>query len=284
MFGCKPNSESHVENIVADILSARAAALKSAACRQGCIFLTAWDFDGTILKGDATEGLVENGKTIYPGLQQIAIEAGHARGYRPNEFAKFWADYERMDREQGHTAAYTYLPKVFAGSPAAALSELARRQYSVALRPFYFRSSLKMFGQLQQAGIEPYIISAAPHVFVQEAANTFKVERDQIFGIEVEVQNGLLTDKIVEPVTYAQGKTQRLQRIVESVAAREKKPVSVLAAFGNSYHTDGDFLRWTLQQSLPAGKPQAIMINGGKDAGEFAGLFREVQQEQVGGE
>ena len=35
-----------------------------------------WDFDGTILKGDCSEGLKEGDKTIYPGLAQFAIEHG----------------------------------------------------------------------------------------------------------------------------------------------------------------------------------------------------------------
>ena len=39
------------------------------------MFLAFWDFDGTILKGDCSEGLRQDGKPIYKGMVQLGIEA-----------------------------------------------------------------------------------------------------------------------------------------------------------------------------------------------------------------
>ena len=36
-----------------------------------CLFVAFWDFDGTILKGDCSEGLEENGKQVYEGLIEL---------------------------------------------------------------------------------------------------------------------------------------------------------------------------------------------------------------------
>ncbi|MCX8124876.1 MAG: hypothetical protein N3F66_12050, partial [Spirochaetes bacterium] len=57
--------------------------------------------------------------------------------------------------------------------------------------------------------------------------------------------------------------------------------VYAIAAFGNSYHTDGPFLRYVAMQKLPAGTPIAVMINGGTPPEEYKGLFHCVEQSHV---
>lgn len=52
-----------------------------------------------------------------------------------------------------------------------------------------------------------------------------------------------------------------------------------VAAFGNSFRTDGEFLRYVVSQPLPGGaKPVAMMINGGAEPERYKGLFRCVEQ------
>jgi phosphoserine phosphatase len=276
---CAPqHREDHASEIPRQILETKAAIEKTPLCAKGCVFLTAWDFDGTILKGDSTEGLVENGNPVYSGLEETAINAGHSSVYRPGEFKRFWADYEEMDRVQGHTAAYTYLPKIFKGAKLADLEKIAAVHFARVLAPFYFTSSVRMFLDLKTAGITPYVISAAPHIFIRSSAETLQIPADHIYGIEVAIDAGRVTDRVVEPVTYAAGKAKRLEIIVQELA-KKGKPVFVLGAFGNSYHTDADFLQWTLRQKLPAGKAVALMINGGPAPAEYRGAFTEVKQE-----
>lgn len=271
--------EDHAYEIPKAILETKRLLEKSAACAGGCVFISAWDFDGTILKGDSTEGLIENGKVEFAGLEETAINAGFSRLYRPGEFARFWKDYEEMDQRQGHTAAYTYLPRVFKGAKLKDLETLAAAHFARVLQPYYFSSSVRMFLDLKTAGITPYVISAAPHLFIRSSAATLQIPPDHIYGIEVAIDPaGFVTDRVVEPVTYAEGKAKRLEMIVADLA-RNGKPVFVLGAFGNSYHTDADFLRWTLRQKLPAGKPVALMINGGTAPPEHRGQFTEVKQE-----
>jgi len=54
------------------------------AAPTNAIFLAFWDFDGTTMKGDCSEGLQENGKLIFPGLAQVAIEHGLSQIYPPD--------------------------------------------------------------------------------------------------------------------------------------------------------------------------------------------------------
>ncbi len=63
-------AEDHADRIIAEILHTRQSILAAAPQlpEEQFVFLAFWDFDGTILKGDCTEGL-RNGETlIYPVL------------------------------------------------------------------------------------------------------------------------------------------------------------------------------------------------------------------------
>jgi len=272
-------AEAHAAALLAQILESKRAIENSPACTRGCVFISAWDFDGTILKGDASEGLIENDKMGYPGLLQMSIEAGYSSVYSKQDFKRFWRDYQDMDRKQGHIPAYTYLPKILKGARFGDVQKFAARYYATVLQSYYFKSSIEIFQSLRQSGVTPYIISAAPHVFVSSAGPTLYIDEKQIFGIAVAVNaDGTLTDRVIDPIPYAEGKAKRLSMIVDQEKARSKKPVYVLAAFGNSYHTDSKFLLWTLGQKTPAGKPTSVMINGGVAPPELSGMFTEVTQ------
>ena len=131
-------AEKHASQIVIQVLKSKRAMEQSPICSNGCVFLSAWDFDGTILKGDASEGLIENSKIIYPGLSQQSIEAGYSNSYTKHDFQKFWKEYEEMDKIQGHIPAYTYLAKILKGSHSEEVKKFAAHYYAVSythLRP-----------------------------------------------------------------------------------------------------------------------------------------------------
>ena len=69
--------------IIERILRTREQILKTAAATNASsiVFLAIWDFDGTILKGDCSEGLRNGEQTVYPGLAQVAIEHGLSEMY-----------------------------------------------------------------------------------------------------------------------------------------------------------------------------------------------------------
>src|ERR1041385_767707 len=70
--------------ILSRIFKARDEILGSAASIDTNIaprFVALWDFDGTILKGDCSEGLKQDGRGAYAGLAQVAIERGLSSVY-----------------------------------------------------------------------------------------------------------------------------------------------------------------------------------------------------------
>src|ERR1035438_8251834 len=83
--------------IISQVLQTRAAILKTTG-DTNAVFLAFWDFDGTTMKGDCSEGLREDGHAVYSGLAELAIEHGFSEIYPPNGgFEKFWNDYTNLD-------------------------------------------------------------------------------------------------------------------------------------------------------------------------------------------
>jgi hypothetical protein len=87
-----------------------------------------------------------------------------------------------------------------------------------------------------------------------------------------------MTTKVIHPIPCGEGKVENVRELLLS------RPGGVaVAAFGNSYSTDGAFLRYVATQpSLPGGaKGTAVMINGGKTVPGYTEHFITVTQEAV---
>lgn len=264
------------EPCAVEILSAieetRAALL---AAHPKARFLTFWDCDGTILKGDCSEGLTENGQPVYPGLAQLSIEHGLSKTYPASGgFAEFWKDYRYLDERMGHGMSYPYLVQMLAGSRADEVESLARGHFEHVLAPYVFSTARDVLAGLKRNGVENHIITASSERFVRGGAGVLGVPKKWIHGIRVREADGLMTSELIYPLTVADGKRVRLEEILAAErAATPDRPVFVLTAFGNSYGTDGAFLAWTAKQSLPAGSPVAVMFNGGEEKAVYRGLF-----------
>lgn len=276
--------EPHAAELLRDVLAARDAVLAAhVAAPERTMFVAFWDFDGTLLRGDCSEGFTEEGKTIYPGLVQACIEKGLSRQYPagPGAFERCWEDYQFMDQRVGSWLSYPFLPQLLHGASAETVRKTATGHFRSTLAPFYFSSSLHVLRGLEAAGVKNHVISASADVFVEAASETVGLPVERLHGIEQRVDvEGRLTTDIVAPVTYAEGKLQKLLSIVAELhAAEPARQVVVLAAFGNSYSTDGPFLEYTARQTLAVGaRPVVVMINGGDTPARYAGLFRLVDQ------
>jgi phosphoserine phosphatase len=277
--------ETHAQAIIPKILETRQVILAHAGASSSneFVFLAFWDFDGTILQGDCSEGLKSDGKWLYKGLAQLAIESGYSEIYPPvGGVERFWKDYRHMEEDIGKWLAYPFIPQMLRGAPLSDIHALSTEHFSHVLRNYYFRSSILMLKALEDAEIQCHIMSASADVFVDAAAPTLGLKVGRFHGIELRTRDGRLTEELVYPVTWSDGKTEKLISIVEETARRHPgKQVIVLAAFGNSYGTDGPFMKYVATQTLPAGKPIAVMINGGKPPPSYRGLFLQVQQNEL---
>ncbi|MEI8040052.1 MAG: haloacid dehalogenase-like hydrolase [Verrucomicrobiota bacterium] len=273
-------------HIITQVLRTRDAILKSAGgtnAAASTAFLAVWDFDGTILKGDCSEGLREGDRIVYPGLAQVAIEHGLSELYpRAGGFGRFWTDYTNLDVRIGRWLAYPLIPQMLRGARAEDVLQLSRRYFADTLSSYFMASSVHIILALERGGVESHIISASADLFVKGAAESLALPADHIHGIEVRTRDGRLTEELVYPVTWNVGKLDKLRQILAQLGRkRPGKQVFVLAGFGDSYGTDGPFLKFIATQSLPAGKPIAVFYESKGEPGEYRGLFYQARHSRT---
>ncbi|MBX7057474.1 MAG: haloacid dehalogenase-like hydrolase [Leptospirales bacterium] len=261
--------EAHAKQVLDEIEQTRLAVDRFArngvqpCASPGCIFVAVWDFDGTILDGDLTEGLTRNGQTLYAGLQEELIGRGLSPRYAgPGAFERYRRDYLALENRAGYATAYGFTAQTFAGARVQDIAS-AGDQVRHRFPPHFFASSIAILRALESRGVHNYIISASPDFFVKRMATALALPPERVLGIALESRGDRYTDRIVPPIHWGPGKVQRIQMIVEQErAAAGAKEIFVLAAFGNSPHTDGPMLSWVRNQTLPARHAISVMING----------------------
>ena len=268
--------EEHVDRVVDEILS-NIAKLK--AVDPSVVPMAFWDFDGTIIKGDISEGVRENGVVRYQGMTCAGIMAGFSPFYKGEEGCRqFDRDYARLN-EIGRFIAWPFIGQVFAGVKVADFNRFCAQQVRDVYSKWYFASSVAILRRLEAAGVENHIISGSPDLFVRNAAESIGLASDRMHGNRLAIDGGILSTRIEYPVTTGEGKVEVLRRLVNA-----RKNAVAVAGFGDSYRTDGAFLRYIVRQTLPGGaRGFALMINGsGSDAG-YEGLFTCVRQTEIVG-
>ncbi len=276
--------ESHAPALLAELRALRTELL---AIRPEARFFAFWDLDGTLLHGDCSEGLVVRGREMYPGLVRLAVERGYSADYGEEDggYAACRDDYAELETRFGGWLAYPFLVQILAGAEERALAELSARHFETNLRNFYFVASREILDGLAADGVEQHILSASAEVFVRGAAASLGLPPERLHGIRVRTDEGRLTREVLHPVTYAEGKAAKLREVVRAAEAETPgRPVFVLAAFGNSFDTDGAFMAHVVERLLPAGRPLAVMINAGFAPPAYSRMFRSVRQERVVGE
>ena len=268
-------AEGHVDGVVNEIL-ANVAKLKTAD--PGAVPMAFWDFDGTVIKGDVSEGLTEDGVERFKGLVETGICAGWSSVYKGEDgWRQYQKDYRRLN-EIGRFIAWPYNAQIFAGAKLSEFDAFCQKRFREVYRKWYFTSSVAIMRRLEASGVENYVVSASPEIFVANGAASLGLERSRMNAIRVGVDGGRVTTRIEEPVPFGEGKVEVVRRIVNA-----RKGAYAVAGFGNSYSTDGAFLRYIVsQRGLPGeAKGFALMINGGKPKPGFEKLFVCVDQNEV---
>ena len=268
--------EEHVDRVVDEILS-NVAKLK--AVDPTVVPMAFWDFDGTIIRGDISVGLREDGVERHQGMIHAGIMAGFSPFYKGEEgCAQFDRDYKRLG-EIGRFIAWPFIGQSFSGARVSDFNAFCARRVRDVYSKWYFVSSLAILRRLEAAGVENHIISGSPDLFVKAAAESIGLMPERMHGNALAIDGGILTTRIEYPVTTGEGKVEVLRRLVNA-----RKNAVAVAGFGDSYKTDGAFLRYIVRQTLPGGaKGFALMINASGTEPGYEGLFTCVRQAEIVG-
>ena len=274
-------SDIHSDEIVNKILRMKQEIIKDSGKKpDSFIFLSFWDFDGTIIKGDCSEGFTDNGKVEYNGLAKVAIDKGYSNIYSSKDGSdKFYNEYHHMAEEIGDWLALPFLAQIFEGTNVDEISKTSEEYLNNTQSKYFFKSSIDIMESLEGNEVECHVISASPEFFVVGASSSLGLPKDRFNGIQVKIVDGKLTNELIYPITRSYGKVDRLKQIVKKIESENPgKEIVILAGFGNSYNTDGPFLKYISQQNIITKKPLSVMINGGKSPKEYDGLFMKVNQ------
>ncbi len=279
---CKDGREPHVSKILNHIINTKKAILKNTPGGEykNIHFVTFWDFDGTIQKGDCTTGLRIGGKKAFKGLAEKTIEANFSKNFPPGKFPAFQKEFNRL-HEENHIEYLLSFARVLEGRSEKEIINFSENYFSSTLQNYFFSSSVEIIKALKKEGILIYIISASPDVYVQGSSAILDIPRYQIRGIAMKTEKGKISTTPVEPVTYAEGKTEVIKMKVGELKNKTNGSVYILAGFGNSYGTDGHFLAYISKLQLPAQKTISVMINGGETPAQYKNLFLEVTQKLI---
>ena len=184
---------------------------------------TFMDFDGTIVQGDVVEG------TPFTGLDEILIGLGFSSCFPAGDFARFKHQYDTMygaNSNQGLALGLT----VFNGANVNEIEEAVLTQYKEVYSKFFWQKMVDLLNCLRSLGVKNYVVTASPTIFIRAAKSFLSI--DGVYGVDVEISNGALTNKITA-IPYNLGK----RSAVESILAKNKSLVPVLGA-GNTINGD----------------------------------------------
>ncbi len=153
--------------------------------------LAVFDADGTLWREDVGEAFLRHLVT----LGWVTLPDG----------SDPYAAYERaVDRDRAR--GYAYAAQLQAGLEVARVAAEAERFARAWVPPRLIADALALRAACEEAGLIPWVVSASALPIVFAAAPLAGIPRDRCRGIEVAIDSGKFTTRLVGPVTYGAGK------------------------------------------------------------------------------
>lgn len=171
--------------------------------------LLAQDLHGQVAVFDADETLWSH--DVGEAFLQWLIAEGHLVQTPPAEGV--WQHYLDLCA-QDKMVGYPYAAQAMAGLSVTELQQLART-FFVQFQHNIYPAQQRLIQALQGAGAEVWIVSASNQWIIEAAAPVMGVPVERVVGIRVAVEDGKLTDRVVAPVTYRQGKVEAIQKYIQ---------------------------------------------------------------------
>lgn len=113
--------------------------------------------------------------------------------------------------------AYRFLVTVMAGLYTEEVSALAATYFKEKIAHKLYQPQLALIQQLKTSGYDVWIVSASNQWVVEAGAEYFGIHPANVIGIGTHLNNGVLTDQIIEPMSYAEGKVVCIKNIIKKI-------------------------------------------------------------------
>ena len=160
-----------------------------------------FDADGTLWRYDAEYGF------LHWLFTEGQLDPVHARDGSP------MADY-LTTRLNSHGQGAAFAAFYLSGLQESRLKVLAQAFFQLKVRAYVYTSQQNLIRKLQSAGAEVWIISSLNQWLAEAGARHLGVPPEHVIGTRLEVVDGRLTQKILEPVPSRQGKVEAIRKFI----------------------------------------------------------------------
>ncbi len=173
------------------------------------------DCDGTLWSGDAGEGFFS--WELQQGLvsKEIAV----------------WARKRYADYKAGQVAEEVMCGEMVTmhrGLPEKVVQEACDIYFAEAIAPNIFPEMQQLIERLRAAGCDVWAVSSSNQWIIRSAMRYFGIPNHRILASEVEVQNGVITDRLIR-VASGPGKPEAIRSALKSSPNQSPD-----CAFGNA--------------------------------------------------
>jgi phosphoserine phosphatase len=192
--------------------------------------LAAFDCDGTLWAGDAGEG-------FFSWEMQRGMVSDDVIRWARGRYADYLAGLVTEDD------MVSEMTTMNAGLSEAQIRRASAEYFDQNLLSSIFPEMQSLIRRLHQSGCEVWAVSSTSEWVIREAMKHFEIPADRILACQVEIENGIITDRLVRTPS-GDGKAVAIREVVG------RRPD---AAFGNS--------RWDVEMLALAKHPFPVNPN-----------------------
>jgi HAD superfamily phosphoserine phosphatase-like hydrolase len=131
----------------------------------------------------------------------------------PPEPFEYYLNLKKKDPRE----AYAWLAQINKGQSIEQVKDWSQQAFNLIAPPPIFSEQKKVIELLLQNNITVYIITASIKWAVEPGARALGLTDDNVIGVETAVEQGLVTDKTIFPITYRAGKVEALLKKTENI-------------------------------------------------------------------
>ena len=124
-----------------------------------------------------------------------------------------WGHYYEMKKiNDDPRNAYAWLAQINSGQRLTDVQNWAQEAFDEIMPKPIFSEQKKLIDLLLKHSVQTYIVTASIKWAVEPGAKALGLTSDHVVGIETQVVDGIITEKVLNPITYRQGKVDALLR------------------------------------------------------------------------
>lgn len=164
----------------------------------GCTVV--FDADGTIWADDVSEAFF---RWLIAGRKLLNVD------YESN----IYQHYTNLVLNDS-IKAYKWIVQVLAGLREEDITKWAYQFFSEHFISRIYQPQKDLIQYLHKRNCDVWIVSASHEWIVKAGAEHFGVHSSNVLGVRLAVRNGVLTDEILEPFTYHEGKIEAIKKYI----------------------------------------------------------------------